>query len=311
MLDLLDNASLQGLGYAAAVVGIALAFRVLKYPDLTADGSFMVGATAYAGALLSGWPELVAVVAGLSCGALAGLVTAGLAGLVGVNRLLSGILTSMLCYSISIRILGGSPNANLLGQHTFLDVAAGFDRQAGAGHLATLAMLGAIVLAAAGILAAFLRSDAGLLLRAAGANASLVSDLGRRPEIQQALGLTIANALVALSGVTVAARQGFVDVNMGVGIVIVIVAALIIGEQLLTLIGFRPDRSIGHRLLGAVLGSVAYFALYLLILRASIRGWLPLDVRPTDLKMLSAVLVITAHLVRKKSTIGREELLPL
>ena len=151
-----------------------------------------------------------------------------------------------------------------------------------------------------------LRSDLGLLLRATGANPGLVEGLARRPSRYEALGLALANGLVALSGALLAGRQGFVDINMGLGVIITLAAALVIGEQAIRGLGLEPGTSLAVRVAAPIVGGVIYYALYLGILRASILGWLPFQVQPTDLKMLSALVVAAAILLRKRSG-DREE----
>ena len=115
LLQVLDNALLQGLTMGVGVLGLAVAFRVLRYPDLTPDGSFLIGAAVFAAFLLGevpgGWP--VALGAAVIAGGLAGWLTAALRSIIGVNRLLTGILTTMIAYSLAFRILGGRPNQGL------------------------------------------------------------------------------------------------------------------------------------------------------------------------------------------------------
>jgi putative tryptophan/tyrosine transport system permease protein len=315
---LIDNALLQGLTYGVAVLGIAIAFRVIRYPDLTADGSFVIGAAGF-GALLNAncaWP--IAAGAAMLIGALAGLTTALLHSKVRINRLLTGILTSMICYSLAFRVLSGKSNISLQEAPTIFSWAASFDAQITPDevdfHPATVLVSTMIAMAMAVLLYILLRSEFGVVLRASGQNQSLVEEMGRRPLRYYAAGLALANGLVGLAGGLVASRQGFVDVNMGMGIIIVLVAALVIGEDLLRLIGFARPTSIASRITAPILGCCVYYFLYLVMLRASINEWVPFKIQPTDLKFLSALIVIVVIALRvrgSKQQPNGEEILPL
>jgi putative tryptophan/tyrosine transport system permease protein len=313
-----DNALLQGFGYGIAVLGVAVAFRVLRYPDLTADGSFLLGAATFGAVLSRGYPWQVAALASTAVGALAGLTTAILHTKIGVNRLLSGIVTSMACYSIAFRVLSGRPNVSLAGFGTMFSFAESIDaqnrwRDIGL-HPLTIAISGGIAILVVLIVYALLKSELGVVLRATGENEQLIESLGRRPQRYQTVGLAVANALVGFGGALIAARQGFADVNMGFGVIITLIAALVIGEEVLRLIRLDPATNLAARASSAIVGACTYFLLYLFILRASILGWLPLRIQPTDLKLMSAVIVILVVAVRtwsKQQHEEREEVLPI
>lgn len=318
VLAILDNAVLQGLGYGIAVVGVALSFRVLRYPDLTADGSFLIGAATFSAAIMSGIGWFGATLLAISGGGGAGLVTALLHSCAGVNRLLSGILTAMICYSVAFWVLAGRSNVNLAGASTLYSATAAVDADAAwsrfGAHPATIALsalIASVVLAGVYVL---LKSQFGIVLRGTGENESLIEGLGRRPQRYYAAGLALANGLVGLSGGLIAARQGFADVNMGVGVIITLVAALVIGEEVIRLIGLNPALSLAARTLSGVLGACVYFFLYLLILRASILGWIPVRIQPTDLKLMSALIVVAFVVLRTRMHRHgepREEVLPI
>jgi len=316
--SVLDNALLQGLGYGVAVVGVIIAFRVLKYPDLTADGSFLIGAAIFAATSLAGASWFLALVAAIGGAAAAGVVTALLHTHVGVNRLLSGILTAMMCYSVAFWLLSGRSNVELGETPTMFSTAQSFDKvapwEASQLHLATVLI--SAVIAAVVIVSAYMlfKSDFGVVLRATGENEALVEELGRRPRRYYTAGLGLANGLVGFAGCLVAARQGFADAHMGVGIIIVLVAALVIGEELMRLMGLDPSRSLAGRAMSGVLGACVYYFLYLFILRASILGYIPVRIQPTDLKLIAALLVVLLVAIRtyarKRSEQG-EEVLPI
>lgn len=323
-MDLLQNALLQGLTYGPAVLGIVIAFRVLRYPDLTPDGSYIIGAALYASLIVAGYSPWFATVVSTLGGAACGVLTAALHYAAGVNRLLSGILSSMICYSLAFRVLGKRSNVPLLTTRSIFDGAASWDKalrssDAAGAHwwgstslaLASLAMLTIIAFVVALLLLLVFRSDLGLALRASGANVAFLRGVGRRPGLYVTLGLTIANACVALSAALAAARQGFADVNGGVGIVVVLIAALVFGEEITRRVFRASMRPMHWRFAAALIGAFAYYLSYLFILRASIRSWIPVSVQPTDLKMLSAVLIAILYASRRKSMRAADELLPL
>ena len=318
LLSVLDNALLQGLSYGVAVIGIAISFRVLRYPDLTADGSFLMGAAILGAALLAGWNWYLALLASACGGSLAGFVTATLHNRAGVNRLLSGILTSMICYSAAFWILSGRSNVNVTNSRTLFSAAEAMDMKAfwseSGVHLGSIGVSLLFVIIAVVCVVMLLKSDFGIVLRATGENDAMVEGLGRKPGRYYTVGLMFANGLIGLSGSLVASRQGFADVNMGFGVIITLVAALVIGEEVLRLFGLNPVTKLAGRALSGVVGACTYFLLYLAILRASIIGWIPIRIQPTDLKMMSALIVVVFVLIRRHTgskTCTREEVLPI
>jgi putative ABC transport system permease protein len=285
---------------------------VTRYPDLTADGSFILGSSVFATITLTtgSWP--LAFAASLLAGALAGAFTSALHTLFGINRLLTGILTSMIAYSIAFRVMGGSPTANLVSAATPFAAARDIDAQHFAewgAHWSQLAILLGFAVVLTGVVSWTLRSENGLAMRAAGANPWLAVQFRQAPAGHQLTGLALSNALVAAAGAIVSGQQGFADVNLGVGLVITLVAALIMGEAFVRLVlRTRPRFGLAFAVTPFV-GATLYFILYLLIVRASIRGWIPFAINPTDLKILSALTVILILAFRRSK--GRdEELLP-
>lgn len=293
MLDLFSNTLLQALTFGVGAVGIAIAFRVARYPDLTADGSFMLGSSvfAYAAPLTGFWP---AFAISMLSGAAAGAATSMLNSWCGVSRLLSGILTTMIAYSLAFRFLGGHPNIGLPEETPSFSWA--------------LAALFAVVTIV--VIRQLLNSDLGLLLRSTGSNPGLIADLGRSPFLYRALGLAVANGLVAAAAVLVSVQQGFVDINLGVGVVITLIAALVLGEELFNAFGTLQHRGQIRRAVAPFVGAAIFFLLYLLILKASIRGWIPVSVQPTDLKLLTAAVIVGVIALRRKRN-PREDILPL
>ncbi len=318
LLSVFDNALLQGLSYGVAVIGIGIAFRVLKYPDLTADGSFLIGVSVFGATVTAGtgWP--VAAGAAIAGGAAAGGLTAVMHTKAGVNRLLSGILTAMMCYSVAFWVLSGRSNLNLSDAPTMFSAVQSLDAEAAWEssriHVATVLLSAAIAAIIVFGVCLLLKSEFGVVLRATGENEQLVEGLGRRPQRYHTAGLVLANGLVGFSGCLIAARQGFADVNMGFGVIITLVAALVVGEELARLVGLDPSRNLVGRSVSGVFGACVYFFLYLIVLRASIIGWIPFRIQPTDLKLMSALIVVVFVVIRthtRRNGEQVEELLPI
>lgn len=288
-MSLILNVILQGLTYGVAVMGISIALRVLRYPDLTADGSFLLGAAVFANLLLRSIPWELALPVAMVAGGTAGIVTALLHTWLGVGRLLSGILTTMGCYSLAFRVLGGRATVGTADLRTMF---SGVTLSA-PGSAQVIVSMVAVGLACACVLW-LLQSETGLILRATGDNRPLLRDTGHNPAVYEVAGLFVANALVATSGAMVCAEQGFADLGMGVGVIVTLIAALVLGEQVL------PFRALWVRQCAApVIGASLYYFLYLGIVRASVRGWLPVQVQPTDLKIIAAVTVVLSLVIRR------------
>ena len=283
MLDLLINAVLQASALGIGCIGASLTFRVLRYPDLTPDGSFMIGSAVFAASVGSGMHWLLAVLCAVLGGVAAGILTGLISEWIKVTRLLAGILSTMICYSTAFRLLGGGPNRGIASTllHGWNDTALGT-------FLIALAPIFLVSL----LVQQLLRSELGLLLRATGSNSALVAGFGRSPRLYTMIGLGIGNGLVALAAVVVSLQQQFVDLNFGVGIVITFLCAVLLGEGIYGILPASLRSKAGLRSLAPVVGCAVYFSMYLLVLRASLRDWLPFSIEPADLKLLSAVLLI-------------------
>ncbi len=266
----------QGLVYAVMAVGVYLSSRVLDFPDLTVDGSFPMGAAIAARLLIGGVHPLagtlLAPVAGFFAGAATGILNTKLR----ISNLLAGILTMTALYSVNLRVMGRA-NVPLLRTGTVLTVL----QEKGVPPAIAPFLLFCIVVVIVKFLAdVFLRTEFGLALRATGDNELMIRSLGVNTDSMKTVGIGIANALVALSGALVAQYQGFADIGMGIGTVVAGLASVIIGEAII------PPRSVGMGTLGAITGSVVYRLAVFLALR--------LGFAPTDLKLVTALLVIAA-----------------
>lgn len=287
MGNLLPISLYEGLAYGLVAVGVYLTFRVLAFPDLTVDGSFPLGGAVAAVLIINGVNPWLATIAALVAGMCAGLVTSVLNTRLRINALLAGILMMVALYSINLMIMGRS-NIPLLREITVFDQAAQFF---GADANSTFAIIFMVVLVTItlAVLNWFLRTDSGLALRATGNNEQMVRGLGGDTNLTIILGVSISNGLVALAGALIAQNQGFSDVGMGIGMIVLGLASVIIGEGI-----FRP-RGITTVLLAVVGGAFAYR----LFIGIALRLGLP----PTDLKLVTAVLVVVVlaiPFIRKK-----------
>ena len=266
----------QGLLFGIMVLGVYITFRILNYADLTVDGSFTLGASVASVLIINGWNPLLATLIATLAGATAGLFTGFLHTRLGITTLLSGILTMTALYSLNLRIMGKA-NLSLLREKTLITMITswGVSKDQAVFILAGISLILVLLL-----LDYFLKTDYGLALRASGDNEDMIRSLGVNTDNAKCLGLALANGLVALSGAEIAQFTSFSDVNMGIGMIVIGLASVIIGEAI-----YRKDH-FPQALMAVVAGSVTY--------RIVIGFVLILGVPATDLKLISAVLVIVA-----------------
>lgn len=268
-----------GLVYAFVAIGVYLAFRVLDFPDLTVDGSFPLGAAVAAVLIIAGVNPWLAALAAMAAGAVAGLVTAMLNVRFRILNLLASILTMIALFSVNLRVMG-KPNVALINADTMISPFFGLGLR---DFYVRPLFVGILVVVAVVLVWRFLESDAGLSMRATGANARMARAQGVDTNRQIYLGIAISNALVALGGALFAQTNGFADVTSGVGTIVVGLAAVIIGE---TLFG---TRGILMALIGCVLGSILYRIAIQLALSSDVLG-----LQASDLNFVTALLVTVA-----------------
>ncbi len=268
-----------GLLFGLVALGVYLSFRVLQFPDLTVDGSFPLGAAVAATLIVHSVNPWLATLAAAAAGALAGLTTAWLHLRLGILHLLASILTMIALYSINLRIMG-RPNIALLGEPTVLSPL-----QDGSipSYVLTPLAFAVAVFALKWLLDRFLNAEVGLALRATGANPRMARAQGIRTERAILLGLALSNALVALAGALFAQSQGSADVTLGVGVIVVGLAAVIGGEALLN------PRSVAWATTACIVGSLLYRLLVALALNVELFG-----LQAQDLNLITAVLVAAA-----------------
>ncbi|MDD6089426.1 MAG: ABC transporter permease [Candidatus Limivicinus sp.] len=265
----------QGLIWGLMALGVLITFRLLDVADLTVDGSFTLGAAVTVMLIIAGWPAWLALVIAVIAGILAGLCTGLLHVKLGIPVILAGILTQFSLYSINLRIMGMAANKALSVDKFNLLLSSRFIPSA---ILTSLIITLALVI----IFYWYFGTEQGSALRATGANPAMSSALGIDVGAMKVLGLSLSNGVVALSGGLMSQYQGFADINMGRGAIVIGLAAVIIGEVLGKAILGRHLNFFGSMSF-VVIGGIVYYLVVVLVL------WLKLN--SNDLKLITAVIV--------------------
>ncbi|CAM4285203.1 ABC transporter permease [Paenibacillus tarimensis] len=273
MLNSIPGAVELGLLYALMALGVFITFRILDFPDLTVDGSFTTGGAVAAIMLTGGHSITISLLAAFGAGLAAGLCTGLLHTKGRVNGLLSGILMMIALHSINLRIMDGAPNISVYGSDQLFSGVSPY-------WVKLLAIFGIILLIKL-LLDAFLHTELGLALRATGDNARMIRSFGANTDLTKILGISLSNGLVALSGALIVQQSSFADISMGVGMIVIGLASVIIGEAIL------GARTVFIATLAVIVGSVLYRIIVALALRIE---WLD----ASDLKLITALIVIIA-----------------
>lgn len=290
MASILTTAILVGLLYSLVTIGLCLAFRVLDYPDLTLEGGMVFGATASLLTLRATGNVALSLVAGLAAGAAAGAITASLHLFLGVSKLLSGIVTSALLYSVNIRLLGELSVVRYSNGTTLFTP----DSYTAQPQLKSILLLLVIVGSSVVLLALFFRTKAGLLLRGLGEDERFVTAQGANPKIYLVGGLAAANALIGLCGALVFHFHRVVDVNLTAGMLIAALAALVLGETLIR------SRDLWQYLCACVVGTVAYQAFVTFVLFGMGRAMSDVIIA-SDVRLLTGLcFVVPCVLLRRR-----------
>jgi len=297
LLNMVEVAVQVGLLYVPLVLGIYLAMGVMSLPDLTLQGSFGVGGSVAAVLTVGGHSPALSLLAAMVAGALCGLVTATLHAVLRLNVLLASILVATAAYSVCLVVMS-SGNLSLAGGSTVFSWTQETDLSY---STATILTGGAVALVLSAAFLWFLRTEYGLSLVAAGQNIQTARGLGVRTEGRQSVGLALANALAALTGGLVVHNQGFMDVTIQNGVIVIGLAAMMVGLSLT-----RSGR-IGPTVAMLVLGVVIY--------RFAVAGALQLGLNPNLLQLITAGLVIVViglrshgrSALRSVSAAGRRE----
>jgi len=284
MATLLMHAIEQGLAYGIAALGVFLTYRILQFPDLTVDGSFVTGAAIASILILNGGDPFLAIAAAFVAGAVAGLITGFLNARLGVTNLLAGVLAMIMLYSINLRIMG-RPNLSLLRAPTAMQIV---DRAwSPLGSLAILAFIALLTLAVKLGVDLFLKTELGFALRATGDSEAMVGAHGVDVRTTKMVGLALSNGLVALSGALVAQYGGFADVGMGIGTIVTGLAAVILGGSLIR------SRRVGWMTTAVLAGSIAYR----IAVAVALRYGYVVGFQASDLKLITALLVLVALII--------------
>lgn len=277
LLNALPGAVSQGVIWGIMAIGVYITYRILDVADLTVDGSIATGGAVAAMLIISGCNVWVALAAAFVAGMLAGFVTGVFHTFMGIPAILSGILTQLALYSINLRIMGNKANVALSVNKYNLLVSS---RNARALSLENpLIVLAIFTVALIAVLYWFFGTERGCSLRATGANANMARAQGINTNFDKVIGLMLSNGIVALAGGLLTQYQGFSDVGMGRGAIVIGLAAVIIGEVVFS----KVFHNFGLKLLAVSLGAIIYYIVIQVVL------WLGLNTN--DLKLLTALVV--------------------
>ncbi len=277
LLNSMPGVFAQGLIWGITAIGIYITFRILDIADLTVDGSLCTGGAVCIMMVLSGHNVFVAMLAATLAGMLTGLVTGLFHTFMGIPAILSGILSQLGLYSINLKIMGKANQAINVDKYDLLVSLRYIKGVPFYQNPIFVVALTIIILVL--VLYWFFGTELGCALRATGCNGNMARAQGINTDHSKVLGLMISNGLVGLSGALLAQYQGFADINMGRGAIVIGLAAVIIGEAVFG----RIFKNFGFKLIGVALGSILYYIVLQVVI------WLGFD---TDmLKFLSAIIV--------------------
>lgn len=277
LLNALPGAVSQGIIWGIMAIGVYITYKILDVADLTVDGSIATGGAVAAMLVIGGYDIGVAMLAAVLAGMLAGLATGLLHTLMGIPAILAGILTQLALYSMNLRIMDNKANVALSVAKYNLAVSARNARELSLDNPIFLLLL--FTAAVIALLYWFFGTEYGCSMRATGANAHMARAQGINTGTRKVVGLMLSNGLVALSGALLTQYQGFSDVSMGRGAIVIGLAAVIIGEVIFA----KVFHNFALKLLAVSIGAVIYYLVIQVVL------WLGLNTN--DLKMLTAVVV--------------------
>ncbi|MEM6460380.1 MAG: ABC transporter permease [Pseudomonadota bacterium] len=273
-LNLFSVSLAQGAVYAFVALGVMIPFRLLSLPDLTSEGTFPLGGAVLATLLASGFNPVMGLMAAILAGILAGGATALIHLFLRVPSLLAGIIVLTMLFSINIRIMG-KPNTAIFNFDTIFTELLNAD---GGAPLSQFAVLMVIILLVCGLLYWFLHTEIGVALRSVGANQMMSRAQGMPTHWYIIGGLGLAGALSALGGAIMAQFQSYADVTMGAGVLIIGLAATILGEALV------GNKTLVRQIAAPVVGALIYFQVVAVALA--------LGMKPSDLRLLTGLFVI-------------------
>lgn len=270
-LGSLPGAAAQGLIWGIMAIGVYLTYRILDFADLTVDGSFGTGGAVLVMCTLNGMNIYVALLLAFAAGCLAGLATGIFHTVFGIPPILAGILTQLALYSVNLDIMGKSNQVISVDKYNLLVSLRFINKSIVVGLIIT-----AITIA---VLYWFFGTELGHSIRATGNNQNMSKANGINTNVNKVIALVLSNGIVALSGALLAQYQGFADINMGRGAIVIGLAAVIIGEVIFG----KIFKNFALRLLSAVIGGVIYYIVITFVIAAGLPA--------NDLKLFSALVV--------------------
>lgn len=271
-MDVLMNVLEQGLLFSIVAIAVYITYKILDFPDMSVDGTFPLGAAISSALLVNGVNPWIGIIVSIIGGGIAGCLTGIMNVKLKIDNLMAGILMMIGLYSINLRIMGKSNVPLFNVKHLFK------------GSIPAIILIIVALLIVKLLLDIYLKTKSGFLLIAVGDNEQVVSSLGVNKDLVKILGLTISNALASLSGALTAQYQGFADVGMGTGTVVMGLAAVIIGSSLFEKITFIKATTL------SIFGAIIYkFAIAIVLKYGSFVG-----ITANDLKLMTAIIVVIA-----------------
>ncbi len=271
-MDVLINILEQGLLFSIVAIAVYITFKILDFPDMSVDGTFPMGAAISATLLVQGSNPWVSIIAAAVGGGIAGAITGILHVKLKIDNLMAGILVMIGLYSVNLRIMGKA-NVPLFNVNNAFKL-----------NVPAIVIIGVILLIVKILLDLYLKTKSGFLLIAVGDNEQVVSSLGVNKDMVKILGLLISNALSATAGAVTAQYQGFADVGMGTGTVVMGLAAVIIGTSLFERMSFIKATTL------SIIGAIIYKGAIALVLKYGA----VIGLTANDLKLMTAIIVVIA-----------------
>lgn len=269
----------QGLIFAIGALGVYITYTILDFPDLSVDGTFSLGAAITATLIIKGTNPFISLGLAFIGGAIGGLVTGILHVKLKITNLLSGILVMIGLYSINLRVMGKA-NLPMFNKGNIFS-----------SNISIVVILGLIVLVVKLLMDILFKTKFGFILRATGDNDTLVTSLGVNKGIMKIAGLMISNGLVALSGAIMAQYQGFSDISMGNGFIVIALASIILGQSI-----FKKSRLLKGTIV-VIIGAFFY--------RLSVGVAINLGFSPTDLKLITSLIVVIAIVMNNNNVLNK------
>ncbi|NEU03717.1 ABC transporter permease [Clostridium senegalense] len=269
----------QGLIFAIGALGVYITYTILDFPDLSVDGTFSLGAAITASLILKGTNPILALVVAFIGGAIGGLVTGILHVKLKITNLLSGILVMIGLYSINLRVMGKA-NLPMMNKGNIFS-----------SDIPMVMILVLIVLVSKFLMDVLFKTKFGFILRATGDNDTLVTSLGVNKGTMKIIGLMLSNGFVALSGAIMAQYQRFSDISMGTGFIVIALASIILGQSVFNSCKFIKGTTI------VIIGAFLY--------KLSVGIALNLGLPPTDLKLITSIIVVIAIVMNNSNMLNK------